>query len=160
VTSRITLAAIAGAHGVRGEVRLKLFADGAASIAAHKTVFIAGNQRQLASVKDNSKGAIARIIGVDDRTAAEALRGALIEVDRGALPPLEEGEFYHADLIGLPCVDAAGEALGEISAIENYGAGDIIEVRKPDGKTSLVPFEPGIADLGEGQVVIDPDFLA
>jgi 16S rRNA processing protein RimM len=98
---------------------------------------------------------------VEDRTAAEALRGTLIEVDRAALPPLEEGEFYHADLIGLPCVDTAGLHLGTVVAVENFGAGDLLEIAKAeDGKKSLVPFEPGIADLGDGKVTVDPDFLA
>jgi 16S rRNA processing protein RimM len=160
MTDRITLAAIVGAHGVRGEVRLKLFAESLAGLTAHKVLLVGGAPRAIESLKDTPKGAIARIAGVADRTAAEGLRGALIEVERAALPALAEGEFYHADLIGLPCVDAAGEPLGVVSAVENFGAGDLIEVRKADGKTSLVPFEPGIAELGEGAVVIDPEFLA
>ena len=158
--TRVALAAIVGAHGIRGELRLKLFTDSAAAIAAHPRLFVGGEERALASIKDNNKGAIARIAGVEDRTAAEALRGALIEVDRDALPSLEIGEFYHADLIGLPCVDAAGTVLGTVVAVENFGAGDLIEIAREDGRKALVPFEPGIADLGDGRVTIDPDFLA
>ncbi len=160
MTTRVTLAAIVGAHGIQGELRLKLFADSVASISMHKVLLVGGVERAIESIKDTPKGAIARIAGVDDRTAAEALRGVLIEVDREALPLLEEGEFYHADLIGLPCVDADGTPLGVVVAVENFGAGDLLEIAKPDGKKSLVPFEPGIADLGDGSVTVDPDFLA
>lgn len=157
---RVTLAAIAGAHGIRGELRLKLFTDSAKSIARHQTVFVAGREYHLETAKDAGKTAIARLSGVSDRSAAEALRGSLIEVDRSALPPLDEGEFYHADLLGLPCVDHDGSLLGTVVAVENFGAGDLIEVEDGEGKRSLVPFRPGIADLGEAQIVIDPAFLA
>ena len=88
----ITLAAVAGAHGVRGELRLKLFTDRAESIAQHAEVFIGGGKHRLLSAKAAGKGAIARLEGVNDRATAEALRGSLIEVDREALPPLDEGE--------------------------------------------------------------------
>jgi 16S rRNA processing protein RimM len=103
---------------------------------------------------------VARLEGVADRSAAEALRGSLVEVDRSALPPLEEGEYYHADLIGLPCVDAEGRELGSVAAVENYGAGDLLEVEAPDGKRSLIPFKSGIADLEGDRIVLDPEFLA
>lgn len=156
---RVALAAVAGAHGVRGEVRLKLFTDDADSLSRHKRLFVAGIERG-ASVKPVAKGAIARFEGVDDRSAAEALRGALVEVERSALPPLEEGEYYHADLIGLACVDKAGEPIGTVAAVENFGAGDLLEVERPDGKRALVPFRPDVADLVDGRILIDPDFLA
>jgi 16S rRNA processing protein RimM len=157
---RIALAAVAGAQGIKGELRLKLFGEGAKSIAAHKSVFLGGVERRLLSVRDAGKMAVARIEGVDDRNAAEALRGQLIEIDRAALPPLEDGEYYHADLIGLSCEDADGHAVGTVVAVENYGAGDLLEVERPDGKRSLIPFKPGIADLADGKIVLDPDFLA
>ena len=80
--------------------------------------------------------------------------------DRAALPSLAEGEYYHADLVGLPCVDAAGNVLGSVVGIENFGAGDLIEICLPDGKRSLIPFRDPIALLGGGQVVLDPDYLA
>ena len=103
---------------------------------------------------------VARFAEVSDRNSAEALRGQLLTVDRTALPPLEEGEYYHADLLGLPCVSAAGEPLGKVVAVENFGAGDLVEIERPDGKRSLVPFRPGVADLDQGRIVVDPDFLA
>ena len=76
------------------------------------------------------------------------------------MPPLDDGEYYHADLIGLQCFNAAGAALGTVVAVENFGAGDLLEVEKEGGKRALIPFRPGIADLVEGRVVLDPEFLA
>src|SRR5215210_4764848 len=102
---RIALAAVAGAHGVKGEVRLKLFSDSVESLSRHKKLFIGDAERRLLSVREGGKTAVARFEGVADRAAAEALRGSLVEVDRTALAPLEDGEYYHADLIGLAAVD-------------------------------------------------------
>jgi 16S rRNA processing protein RimM len=157
---RVALAAVAGAHGVTGEVRLKLFGDGLGSLTTLKSVEVAGRPLRLLSVRAAGKGAVARFEGISDRGAAEALRGSLLEIDRAALPPLVEGEYYHADLIGLPCVDGAGEPIGTVVAVENFGASDLLEIKLPDGKTSLIPFKPGIADLAEGRITLDPDFLA
>ena len=156
---RIALAAVAGAHGVQGELRLKLFSDSVESLSRQEKLYVGGVERRLLFVRDGGKTAVARFEGVADRSAAEALRGALIEIDRADLPPLEEGEYYHADLIGLPVVDREGNAMGEVTAIENYGAGDLLEVER-DGKRSLIPFRDGIADLESDRVVIDPEFLA
>src|SRR5688500_18668795 len=133
---RIPLAAVAGAHGIKGEVRLKLFSDSAESLARHASVFVGDVERRLLSVREAGKGAVARFDGIADRTAAEALRGSLVEIDRAALPPLEDGEYYHADLIGLPCVDRDGAVLGKVAAVENFGAGDLLEVEDAAGKRS------------------------
>jgi 16S rRNA processing protein RimM len=157
---RVALAAVAGAHGVKGELRLKLFSASADSLARHATVHIGGRELRLDSVKAAGKGVIARLEGIADRSTAEALRGQLIEVDRSDLPPLVEGEYYHADMIGLPCVDRAGTHVGTIVAVENFGAGDLLEVETVGGKRSLIPFRPGIADLEDGRIVLDPEFLA
>jgi 16S rRNA processing protein RimM len=159
VERRIALAAVAGAHGIKGELRLKLFGS-ADSLAMHKSVFVGGQPHALETVKAAGKGAIARFAGISDRSAAEALRGQLLEVERSALPPLAEGEYYHADLIGLACVDRQGKAVGTVSAVENYGAGDLLEVERDDGKCALIPFRPGIADFEDGHIVLDPEFLA
>lgn len=156
---RVALAAVAGAHGVKGEVRLKLFADGIASLAAHNTLFVGGEPRKVA-VREGGKTVIARIDGVADRTAAEALRGSLVEVDRDALPPLEEGEYYHADLIGLTCFAKDGATIGSVVAVENFGAGDLLDIELVGGKTALIPFRDGIADLVDARIVLDPEFLA
>ena len=156
---RIALAAVAGAHGIKGEVRLKLFSDGIDSLRQSKKLYVAGVERKLVTVRDG-KTAVARFEGVADRGAAEALRGSLVEIDRAALPPLAEGEYYHADIIGLPVVDRAGSAIGAVVAVENYGAGDLLEVELMDGRKSLIAFKSGIADLEDGRIVLDPEFLA
>jgi 16S rRNA processing protein RimM len=157
---RIALAAVAGAHGVKGEVRLKLFSESADSLSRHEKLYVGGAERRLLSVRDAGKTAVARLEGVNDRSAAEALRGSLVETDRSALPPLEEGEYYYADLIGLPAVDCDGNAVGNVIAVENYGAGDLLEIELEGGKRSLISFKVGIADLEAGRIVLDPKFLA
>jgi 16S rRNA processing protein RimM len=158
--NRIALAAIAGAHGVKGELRLKLFSDGIESLSRHETLEVGGVERRLLSIRESGKAAVARFEGINDRSAAEVLRGSLIEIDRAALPPLEEGEYYHSDLIGLAAVDGLGSAVGKVSGVENYGAGDLLEIELEDGKSSLSPFRPGIADLEDGRIVLDREFLA
>jgi 16S rRNA processing protein RimM len=160
LADQVILAAAAGAHGIGGEVRLKLFGEGLDSLSCHKVLYAGDRPLTLKSVKRGSAGAIARFAEIPDRTAAEALRGTLLGVPRAALPPLEEGEYYHADLLGLPCEDAAGIALGTVVAVENFGAGDLLEIERPDGKRALIPFRPGIADLAGGRIVADPAFLA
>ena len=120
---RIALAAVAGAHGIKGEVRLKLFADSVASIAAHDQLYVGGELRRLVAVRDG-KAPVAKFDGISDRNAAEGLRGLLVEIDRAALPPLEDGEYYYADLIGLTCFSDSGETIGSVVGVENYGAGD------------------------------------
>jgi 16S rRNA processing protein RimM len=157
---RIALAAVAGAHGVKGELRLKLFSDSAESLSRHEKLYVGGVERRLLGIRDSGKTAVARFEGLSDRSAAEALRRSLVEIDRSALPPLEEGEYYHADLIGLVAVDHGGTPVGSVVAIENYGAGDLLEIETTDGKRSLIPFKPGIADLEDGRIVLDPEFLA
>jgi 16S rRNA processing protein RimM len=159
LNDEVILAAVAGAHGIGGEVRLKLFAAGVDSLRQQKEVRVGERTLTLVSLREGANP-IARFAGIADRTAAEGLRGQLITIPRAALPPLEEGEYYHADLLGLPCVSAAGEPLGTVVAVENFGAGDIIEIEKPDGRRSMVPFRDGIADLTDGRIVVDPEFLA
>ncbi|MGX7895599.1 ribosome maturation factor RimM [Tsuneonella sp. HG222] len=161
----VTLAAVTGAHGVTGEVRLKLFGDGFESLKPHKS-FNEG-ALTLKKLRDDGKGgAIARFAELPDRNAAEALRGTLLTVPRAQLPPLEEGEYYHADLIGLPAVSDAGETLGTVVAIENFGAGDILEIERPpvDGSPGKRFMIPMIADAvpawNDERVVIAADFAA
>ena len=157
---RIALAAVAGAHGVKGELRLKLFTDSIDNLKRYRTVFIGGAERKLESVRAASSGAVARVEGIADRSAAEGLRGSLVEVDRSALPALEEGEYYHADLVGLSCFDGEGRELGHVAAVENYGAGDLLEIEMADGRRSLIPLRPGIADIDGDRIILDPEFLA
>ena len=135
----ITLAAIAGAHGVRGEVRLKLFGEGAEALRAFSVFDAGGRTLTLKSVRPANQAAVATFAEVTDRSAAEALRGTVLTVPRSALPPLGPGEYYHHDLIGLPCVSTGGAAIGHVAAVENFGAGDILEIEKPDRKRFMVP---------------------
>lgn len=156
---RIALAAVAGAHGVKGEVRLKLFSDSVENLSRHKKLYVGDAERRLLSVRPGPTP-VARFEGIADRSAAETLRGSLIEIDREALPPLEEGEYYHADLIGVPALDQRGNSIGTVVAVENFGAGDLLEIERGGGKRSLIPFRAGIADLEDGRIVVDPEFLA
>jgi 16S rRNA processing protein RimM len=157
---RIALAAVAGAHGVRGELRLKLFCDSPESLSRHKKLYIAGVPRRLLDLKVSGKSVLATFENISDRNDAEAFRGTLIEVDREDLPPLGEDEYYHVDLIGLAAVDCDGDWVGTVVSVENFGAGDLLEIEREDGRRSLIPFKPGIADLAEGRIVLDAEFLA
>lgn len=151
----VTLAAVIGAHGVTGEVRLKLFGEGVAALKRYRA--FCDSKLTVTSLRDDSKGgAIARFAEVTDRTAAEKLRGTALTVPRSTLPPLGEGEYYHADLLGLPAVSTTGEALGECIAIENFGAGDVIEIRKPDGKRFMVPMKlDAVPEWDDARIVIE-----
>ena len=155
----ITLAAIAGAHGVTGEVRLKLFGESVAALKRHKR--FNDGALTLKSLRDDNKGgAIARFAEVPDRTAAERLRGTELTVLRSELPPLEEGEYYHADLLGLAAVSDAGEALGTVVAVENFGAGDILEIERPDGKRFMVPMRAeAVPEWDAERLVVSADFV-
>ena len=154
----VTLAAIAGAHGVTGEVRLKLFGEGVSTLKRHKS-FNDGALRLKSLRDDNKGGAIARFAEIADRTAAEQLRGTALTVPRTALPPLEEGEYYHADLLGLTAVSNAGEPLGIVVAVENFGAGDILEIERPDGKRFMVPMiAEAVPEWNDERVVVTADF--
>lgn len=153
----VTLAAVAGAHGVTGEVRLKLFAESIESLKAHKA--FNGGALILKSIREGSTGPVARFAEIADRSAAEALRGTALTVPRSSLPPLAEGEYYHADLVGLACISHAGEPLGSVVAVENFGAGDVLEIETPAGKHALVPYRAGIAELTERGIVVDEAFL-
>ncbi len=154
----VTLAAIAGAHGVTGDVRLKLFGEGVESLQR----FRAFNDSALTLTKlrdDGKGGAIARFAEVTDRNGAEALRGTTLTVPRSALPPLEEGEYYHADLLGLPAVSTEGEDLGEVIAIDNFGAGDVLEIKRPTGKRFMVPMRiEAVPEWDDARIVITASF--
>ena len=140
-TKPVTLAAIKGAHGVTGEVRLKLFGEGVESLKNFKQ--FNDGALTLQKLRDDGKGgAIARFAESTNRNHAEALRGTVLTVFREELPDLAEGEFYYADLIGLPAVTDGGAELGSVVAVENFGAGDIVEIERPTGKRFMVPMRP------------------
>ena len=133
----MVLAVVVAAHGVTGEVKLKVFAE---DLAAHRQ--LNAGAFTLASLRPTTQGAIARLAEVPDRNAAEALRGTELWIPRSALPPLAEGEYYHADLLDLPVVSDTGEAIGRVVAIENFGAGDVIEIERADATRFMVPMRP------------------
>ena len=145
----VTLAAVTGAHGVTGEVRLKLFGEGVDALKRYPA--FNGGTLTPSKLRDDGKGgAIARFAEVGNRSAAEALRGRPLTVPRSALPPLDEGEYYHADLIGLPAVSTEGDAVGTCVAVENFGAGDVIEIERDDGTRFMVPMRPeAVPEWGE-----------
>jgi 16S rRNA processing protein RimM len=143
---------------VAGEVRLKLFGEGLATFKPHKS--FNNGAFTLTKLRDDGKGgAIARFAEIPDRTAAEKLRGTVLTVPRSALPPLGEGEYYHADLLGLAAVSDAGEALGEVIAVEDFGAGDVIEILRPDGRKFMVPMRiEAVPRWSDTQLVVNADF--
>lgn len=161
--SRLCLGVIAGAHGLQGAVRVRTFTALPEAIADYGPLKDAAGKRRFALrlVRVGKGMALVRIEGVEDRTAAEALRGVELFLDRGALPPAEdEEEFYHADLVGLAAVDVNGARLGTVRALHDFGAGDLIEVLPDEGgRPRVFPFTreavPKI-DLAAGAVTIDP----
>ncbi len=147
----VTLAAITGAHGIRGEVKLKIFANDLASYRLFN-----GGTLKLVSLRQD----IARFEGVADRTAAEAMRGTALTVPRSSLPPLGEGEYYHADLIGLPARSETGELLGTVVAVENYGASDLVEIEREGGRRFLVPLTvQAVPHWDETELVVAEAFI-
>lgn len=157
---RVCVGAIAGAFGVRGEVRLKSFCADPAAIATYGPLWTEDGGRSFAISLTGSvpQGFSARLSGVAGREAAEALRGVRLYADRARLPATGEDEFYHADLIGLPVQDTGGAVLGRVRAVMNHGASDILEVEGPAG-VILLPFTHAVVptvDLGRGVIVADP----
>lgn len=158
-TKLVTLAAIKGAHGVNGEVRLKLFGEGVKALSLYKS--FNGGALTLNKARDDKKGgAIARFAEIADRNAAEALRGTLITVPRDLLPSLAQGEYYHADLLGLAVVTDAGRAIGQVCAVENFGAGDLVEIERFDKKRFMVPLTAdAVPKWGPETLVVNADFI-
>lgn len=161
----VVLAVITGAHGLGGEVRLKLFGEGPDALKRYRA--FNGGALTLKAIKPVKGGAIARFVEVPDRTAAERARGTELTVPRSALPPLAQGEYYHHDLIGLPAVSTEGEPLGTVVLVENFGAGDILEIERPaegdgkPGKRFMVPMNvSAVPEWSDAGVVLDADWVA
>lgn len=159
----VELAAITGAHGVAGEVRLKLLGEGIDALRQHKSF----NDGALSLKKirsDNKGGAIARFAEVAGRNEAEKLRGTVLCIPREALPDLSEDEYYHADLIGLAVETDAGNVVGNVTAVQNFGATDIIEIAldPPPAKgmkSIMVPMtKAAVIEWNETRLVISEDF--
>lgn len=156
----VCLGVVGRPHGVKGLVRIRPFTEDPEAIGAYGPLTDRKTGREFrVSVANVAKGmVIARIEGVEDRDAAEALGGMELWVARAALPEIEEEEaYYHHDIIGLAAEGPDGEDLGEVMAVENYGAGDLLEVRTPEGRQVMVPFtarDVPVVDIEGGRVVI------
>ncbi len=158
---RVCLGQIAGAHGTAGEVRLKTFTAEPGDVAAYGPLEDEDGRRfEIVSLRPGKNDSIARLEGVGDRNAAEALKGTRLYVARAKLPEPDEEEWYHADLVGLEAVDLKGAPLGRVTAVQNFGAGDLLEIARQGGKGSLlVPFSKASVpeiDVQSGRIVIDP----
>ena len=146
---------------MRGEVKIKSFTADPAKIAAYGPLEDESGQRRFkVKVRGRVRGlVIARLDGVEDRDAAEALRGLRLYVERDRLPKPKRGEWYLVDLVGLRAERTDGTAVGTVKAVQNYGAGDIVEVETADGKSLLLPFTkravPDV-DVAGGRLVVDP----
>ena len=157
----IVLAAIAGAHGIRGEVRLKLFTDDVQSLARHARFDTGGRALVLGGIRPDKPGtAIARFDGVTDRNDAETLRGLTLSVPRVALPALAQGEYYVADYIGRTVVDEDGETIGTVKSIENFGASDILDITLAAGGSVMVPFVADAVREDADRLIVDRAWLA
>lgn len=161
MTDRVCVGAIAGAFGVKGEVRLKSFTADPPAIAGYAPLFTDDGKRSFAVTLTGviPNGLSARLSGIRTRDEAEALKGTQLFADRAKLPALEDDEFYHADLIGLTACDAGGTVLGKVVSVMNHGAGDVVEVLGPGMKQSLVlPFTRAVVptvDIPGGRLVVD-----
>jgi 16S rRNA processing protein RimM len=138
----VLFAAILGAHGLKGEVRVKTFTERPETLGAYGPLHAKdGRSFTLVSVRSGKDGeAVASFAEVADRSAAEALKGTELFVARSALPPAAAEEFYHADLVGLEAEDSLGRRLGKVAAIHNYGASDVLVIARDDGGEVLIAF--------------------
>jgi 16S rRNA processing protein RimM len=161
----ILVAQFGAAHGIKGEVRLKAYTQDPMAVADYGPLIAADGRRFEIEAMRPAAGSsspdmlVVRIKGVSDRNAAEALNRLELSVPKDALPPAEEGEYYHADLIGLRAETPSGTILGTVVAVPNYGAGDLLEIAPATGNTILVPFTDAVVpevDIAEGRVVVDP----
>ncbi|MGE0211287.1 MAG: ribosome maturation factor RimM [Parvibaculaceae bacterium] len=155
----IVVGAILGAHGVRGEVRLRSFTEEPRTIARYGALLTAdGRPLEIVSLKPAKDGFTARLKGVDTRDEAEALKGTELFIPRERLPD-EKGAWYHADLAGLQVFDVGGLRLGTVTDVRNYGAGDLLEIERPGRPSALVPFTDAFVphvDLVAGRLTINP----
>jgi 16S rRNA processing protein RimM len=162
IPQRILLGQIGAAHGIKGEVSIKTYTSDPAAIAAYGPLATkdGGRTFEINVVRVNDRGVVARITGINDRTAVEALRNIELYVERSKLPAPSEDEFYHADLIGLSVEDTSGHALGTVTAISNFGAGDLLEVEFTETKSrDFIPFTKAVVpkiDFTHGTITIDP----
>jgi 16S rRNA processing protein RimM len=158
---RVRVAQIGAPHGVRGEVRFRIFTEDPMAVLRYGPLESEdGRQRfEIESLRPAKQMFVARLKGVGDRTAAERLTNLALYIARDRLPPPEDGEFYHADLIGLTAYDRQGGAVGTVSAVHNFGAGDLLEIARDGGDSVMLPFTTAAVpavDVAAGRIVVDP----
>src|SRR5262245_44640568 len=144
-SDRVLIARIGAAHGIKGEVRVKAYTADPAGIEAYGPLEATGGRTfEVASFRQAAGPApdmlVVRFKGISDRDAAEELNGIELSIPRDRLPPAAVDEYYHADLVGLAAVTRDGTEFGTIIAVQNYGAGDLLEIAPTRGETLLVPF--------------------
>ena len=159
--SRVCIAQIGAAHGVRGEVRLKPFTEDPLAVTRYGALTSEdGKQRfEIEAVRPAKDVLVARLKGVTDRDAAEALKNIRLYVAREKLPAPEADEFYHADLVGLTARKQNGETVGIVKAVHNFGAGDLLEIEPPSGATIMLPFNKTTVptvDIAAKKIVVEP----
>ncbi len=159
----VCLGRIVAAHGVQGWVGIETYTEQPEEVAAYGTLRDERGTREfeVADMRMGPKGILVRLDGVSDRNQAEALKGTRLYVPRARLPKIREKDaYYHADLIGLAAERTDGSALGRVVAVQNFGAGDLLEIKVEGEKdTVLVPFTKEIVpevDMAGGRVVVDP----
>jgi 16S rRNA processing protein RimM len=157
--TEILLGVVIGAQGLKGDVKVKTFTETPENLGAYGPLHTRdGRKLTIAELRDANGFAIVRFEGIENRNAAEALKGVELCISRATLPGTQEQEFYHADLLGLRAEDELGRSIGKVIAIHNFGAGDVIEIaRDDDNGTVLMPFTREIVptiDIAEGRVVI------
>src|SRR5713226_7580258 len=160
MAARICIARIGAAHGVRGAVKLWTFTEDPFAVQQYGPLLTKDGARsfEVTDAREAKGHLVATLKGIATREEAERLNGLELYIAREKLPAIEEGEYYHADLIGLAAVTPANEPLGRVIAVHNYGAGDIIEIAPPHGPTMLLPFSNAVVpsvDLASGRVVIE-----
>ncbi len=159
---RVCVGAIAGAFGVRGEAKIKSFTEDPSAIATYGPLESEDGKRRFdVKVTRSIKGGFAaRMSGIATREEAEALKGTRLYVDRAVLPPPDEDEFYYADLLGLRVEEEGGTLLGKVKAVQEFGAGDMIEYSPAGGGESvLIPFTREfvpVVDVKDGRIVVVP----
>jgi 16S rRNA processing protein RimM len=157
---RVLVGAIAGAHGVRGEVRIKSFTADPLAVADYGPVSNDSGRQFRLKLRGQVRGLlIAQLDGVADRNAAEALKGTRLYVPRSVLPAPSGDEWYVGDLEGLSAETSDGAVVGRIKSVANYGAGDVLEIEQLDGTALLLPFTARtvpVVDIAGGRVVVDP----
>lgn len=158
--AQICVARIGAAHGVRGAVKLWTFTEDPLAVKDYGPLTTKDGMRQfeVTHLREAKDHLVVTLKGVATRDDAERLNGLELYIPRDRLPETDDGEYYHADLIGLAAVTTAEQPLGKVIAIHNFGAGDIIEIAPPQGTTMLLPFTNAVVptvDLAGGRVVID-----